>query len=119
MFELLQKLIAFKYSCKLNHWTTNEYSMHLLFDRLQEDMDDIIDDVAEKYFMAGGKKTELNKDVLDNSRININLVEGSNDIIAFIDNLVDTGNFPEGINSLLGGIQEGFTEKLALLSLKK
>ena len=39
MYELIQHLIAFKYACKINHWSTDSYSKHLLFDRLTEDVD--------------------------------------------------------------------------------
>ena len=47
MYELLQKLIAFKYACKINHWSTNKYSSHLLFDRLTNDIDTWVDEIAE------------------------------------------------------------------------
>ena len=32
MYELIQHLIAFKYACKVKHWSTDNYSKHLLFD---------------------------------------------------------------------------------------
>ena len=45
MYELLQHLIAFKYACKINHWSTDNYSQHLLFDRLSEDIDTWVDEI--------------------------------------------------------------------------
>ncbi len=118
MFELLQKLIAFKYSCKMNHWKTDNYSHHLLFDRLQEDMDDIIDDVAEKYFMAGGKKSQIAADPLKSELIELDLPRGIDNVLKHIDTLLDSGEYTEGVQSLLSGIAEALTEKLALLSMK-
>ena len=47
MYELIRHLIAFKYACKINHWSTDNYSKHLLFDRLSEDIDDWVDSIAE------------------------------------------------------------------------
>ena len=47
MYTLMQHLIAFKYSCKINHWSTDNYSKHLLFDRLNEDIDTWVDEIAE------------------------------------------------------------------------
>ena len=56
----MERLIDFKYSCKLNHWTTKSYSEHLLFDRLQEGIDDIVDNIAEKYC----KKSLINNNAI-------------------------------------------------------
>ena len=56
MYELIQHLIAFKYACKVNHWSTDNYSKHLLFDRLSEDIDTWVDEIAETYFMASDNK---------------------------------------------------------------
>ena len=69
MFELMQKLVAFKYSCKLNHWTTTSYSQHLLFDRLQEDIDELVDSIGEMYFMGLNKKAELSNNLLNPAAI--------------------------------------------------
>ncbi len=118
MFELIQILIAFKYSCKMNHWKTDTYSHHLLFDRLQEDMDDIIDDVAEKYFMASGKKSQIAADPLKSELIELDLPKGVDNILNHINTLLESGEYSEGVQSLLSGISEAMTEKLALLSMK-
>lgn len=81
MFELMQKLVAFKYSCKLNHWATKNYSEHLLFDRLQDGVDDLVDNIAEQYYMAQGKGKELNANLLEPKLINYDLGKSTRDII--------------------------------------
>lgn len=48
MLELLQSLIAYKYACKLKHWQSSNYGMHLLYDRLIENVDGWVDDIAER-----------------------------------------------------------------------
>lgn len=118
MLELIQRLIAFKYSCKLNHWNTDSYAKHLLFDRLQEDVDDMIDKIAEEYFMANNKKTDLTSAVLQNKYINLDLIESAHDINTHINKILTNKVFSEGIISLLGTIAECFDGKLALLTLK-
>ncbi len=118
MLELMQRLIAFKYSCKLNHWGTDEYAKHLLFDRLQEDIDDFVDNIAEEYFMANNKKADLKASVLSEDFINPNLVKSAQDINAYIEKIINNEKFSQGILSLLGNIAEAFDEKLALLTLK-
>lgn len=117
MLELIQRLIAFKYSCKLNHWKTDNYAKHLLFDRLQEDIDDCVDSVAEKYFMANNKKNELKLNVLNTNFIDQDLIKLSQNIILHINKIINNEELSQGILSLLGNISEDFDAKLALLTL--
>ena len=55
MYTLMQHLIAFKYASKINHWSTDSYSEHLLYDRLTQDIDTFVDDIAESHFMSQNK----------------------------------------------------------------
>ena len=107
MYELIQHLIAFKYSCKINHWSTDDYSKHLLFDRLNEDIDTWVDEIAETYFMAENKKSAFKPDLLK-------LCEN---IISLLEKLQNDNDMNEGINSLLSAIETGFLNKLALAKL--
>lgn len=118
MIELVQRMVAFKYSCKLNHWNTDSYSMHLLYDRLQEDLDDLVDDVAEQYFMANKKASELTKDVLKTEYVNKDLEKGIKDIIGLIEKMMHKEEFTEGEQSMLSGLSQTFYGKLALVHLK-
>lgn len=117
MLELLERLIAFKYSCKLNHWKTNEYAKHLLFDRLQEDIDDLVDNIAEEYFMSSAKQNELDKEIFNIEYIDKDLVKLSIEVKEHIEMIVNKYSYNQGILSLLGNISESFDEKLALLKL--
>ena len=117
MYELIQHLIAFKYACKVNHWSTDNYSKHLLFDRLSENIDDWVDSIAETYFMATDNKKVFNKSILNPKFVNTNLVKSCEMIISHLEELQNDGETNEGINSLLSAIEEGFLNKLALAKL--
>lgn len=117
MYELIQNLIAFKYACKINHWSTNNYSKHLLFDRLTEDIDTWADNIAESYFMARDEKKVFKADVLVPKMINHDLVKMCEQIISRIENLVENDDLDEGTKSLLGDIESAFLGKIALAQL--
>lgn len=116
MFKLLQQLIAFKYACKLNHWQTDSYAKHLLFDRLQEDIDELVDDIAERYFMSQAHKSELNAELLSSESIELNLVKMAQDIMQEATDLAADDN--PIISGLADNIISAFAGKLALLTLK-
>ncbi len=117
MYELIQNLIAFKYACKINHWSTDKYSAHLLFDRLTEDIDTWVDEIAETYFMAIGKKSVFKADLLNSKLIERNLVKSCEQIISRLEKLQKSDKTNEGLNSLLSAIEEGFLKKIALAKL--
>lgn len=117
MYELIQHLIAFKYACKINHWSTDDYSQHLLYDRLTEDLDTWADAIAETYFMAGDKKSVFKENILNPKFVNRNLVKACENIISHLEELQNDDETNEGLNSLLSSIEEGFLNKLALAKL--
>lgn len=117
MYELIQHLIAFKYACKNNHWSTNEYSKHLLFDRLTADIDTWVDAIAETYFMAGNNKTVFKPNILNPKFVNPDLVKSCETIISRLEELQNDDETNQGLNSLLSSIEEGFLNKLALAKL--
>lgn len=117
MYELIQNLIAFKYACKINHWSTNEYSKHLLFDRLTEDVDTWADSIAESYFMARSEKKIFKADILVPKMVNTNLVKMCEQIISRTEDLMENGDLDEGTKSLLGDIESAFLGKIALAQL--
>lgn len=118
MYELMQHLLAFKYACKINHWSTNSYAAHLLFDRLTEDVDTWIDNIAESYFMARNEKKVFKPDLLNAKLIDKNLVKICEKIISLIENLYENDEFDEGTKSLLGDIEAAFLGKIALAQLQ-
>lgn len=117
MYILMQHLIAFKYACKINHWSTDNYSKHLLFDRLTEDIDNWVDSIAEDYFMANDNKKVFKPDILNPKLINRDPVKMCLIIISHLEELQTDSETNEGMNSLLSAIEEGFLNKLALAKL--
>lgn len=116
MYELMQHMIAFKYACKINHWSTDNYSQHLLFDRLSEDIDKWVDAIAECYFMADDNKKVFRPDLLAPKMIDKNLVKMCESIITHLEEIL-SDDVNEGLASLLSAIEEGFLNKLALAKL--
>lgn len=116
MYKLIQHLIAFKYACKIKHWSTNNYAEHLLYDRLTEELDDWVDAISENYFMANNNKSVFKSDVLNNKLIQYDLPKMCSNIISLLEEL-QTNEYSEGINSLLSSIEDGFLNKLALANL--
>ena len=82
MYELIQHLIAFKYACKINHWSTDKYAPHLLYDRLTEDLDTWVDNIAECYFMSMNNKKVFKPDLLNPKLIDKDLVKMCENIIS-------------------------------------
>ena len=117
MYTLMQYLIAFKYACKINHWSTDSYAKHLLFDRLTGDIDTWVDSIAETYFMANDNKKVFKPDILNPKYVNQNLVKACETIISHLEELQTDGENNEGEKSLLGDIESGFLNKLALAQL--
>ena len=117
MYELLQQLIAFKYACKINHWSTNDYSSHLKFDRLSEEIDTWADSIAESYFMARDMKSVFKPDLLNAKMVDKNLVKMCQNIISRLEDLQNDDDLDEGMKSILGDVEALFLDKLALAKL--
>ena len=117
MYELLQHLIALKYSCKINHWSTDDYSRHLLFDRLSEDIDDWVDKIAERYFMATEDKNIFRANILNPNFIDQDIVRKCVQLIEIIERMIANQEVNQGMQSLLTDVESGLLNKLALAKL--
>ena len=117
MLELMKMLIALKYSCKNNHWKTNSYSAHLLYDRLQEDIDDMVDDIAEKYFMSFDKQNELGSDILS-GEITENVTQAIEAIIKHVETMADSSDYDEGMTAMITSMSENLHQKRTLSRMK-
>lgn len=117
MYELIQHLIAFKYACKINHWSTDDYALHLKFDRLTEEIDTWADSIAESYFMARDMKKVFKPDLLNPKLINRDVVKMCESIISHLEELQQDDELDEGIKSILGDVEALFLDKLALAKL--
>lgn len=118
MLELIQELIAFKYACKLKHWQARNYGQHLLYDRLIENIDKWVDDIAEKIFMASGEAEQLDYNILSPELVNTDLTENIRQLLEKIEQLKVENAEPEGIPTLLGDISKDFLTKLALVRME-
>ena len=118
MLELIQRLIAYKYTCKLRHWQSPNYGVHLLYDRLIENIDGWVDDLAEKIFMASGEAGSLTPDILNPQYVETDIISACTQILELVDLLVSENSEPEGIPSLLGDISKDFLTKLALARME-
>jgi len=117
MYELLQHLIALKYSCKINHWSTDDYARHLLFDRLSEDIDDWIDKIAERYFMATEDKSVFKANILNPKFVELDIAKKCTILIEVIESIVAGDEVNQGMVSLLTDIESQLLNKLALAKL--
>ena len=117
MYELIQHLIALKYSCKINHWSTDDYARHLLFDRLNEDIDDWVDKIAERYFMATEDKSIFKAGILNPRYVELDIVKKCVQLIEYIERVVANSEVNQGMVSLLTDIESGLLNKLALARL--
>ena len=118
MLELLQNLIAYKYACKLKHWQSSNYGMHLLYDRLIENVDGWVDDIAEKVYMAAGAAEQLNEDILRPELINKDIAEMAASVLEKIEELLNEKDQPDGVATLLSDISKDFLTKLALVRME-
>lgn len=117
MYQLMQHLVAFKYACKINHWSTDEYAAHLLFDRLAEGIDDAVDNIAEKQFMAHDDKKIFKADLLNPKMVDKNIIKMCEEIIKHLEKIQKGDSINEGMISLLSAIEADFLTKLALAKL--
>jgi DNA-binding ferritin-like protein len=117
MYELLQHLIALKYSCKINHWSTDDYSRHLLFDVLSEHIDDWVDKISERYFMAHDEKNVFKANILNPKFIDLDIPRKCAQIIEIIEKMIANEEVNQGMQSLLTDIESGLLNKLALSRL--
>lgn len=66
MQEILILLIAIKQYIKQYHWQAKSYQEHILADKLEEDLEDYIDEVAELSIVAELSEKQVKaKDLLD------------------------------------------------------
>lgn len=117
MYELLQHLIALKYSCKINHWATDDYSRHLLYDRLCEGIDTFVDKIAERYFMSRDEKNVFKENILNPKFIELDIVKKCMQLIELIERMIADQEVNQGMTSLLTDIESELLNKVALARL--
>ena len=119
MNELINLLLTFRWSMKLQHWKSKKYANHLLFDRLIEEVDDFIDDVAEKAFVATGNADKIELEFLDLKKDPKQQIDEILSLTHKLDEEENKTMFSPGFYSLLEKINEEFLTKRALISMKE
>lgn len=89
----------------------------MLYDRLIENIDKWVDDIAEKIFMASGEAEQLDYNILRPELVNTDLTESIRQLLEKIEQLKAENAEPEGIPTLLGDISKDFLTKLALVRM--
>ena len=127
MQEILILLIAIKQLIKQYHWQANSYQEHILADKLEEDLEDYIDEVAEVSVVMEMSDKQLNADALlgkaslylqDKKEASIlNLIKVFGDLSEAAHELSEKAT-NIGLNDLLGRIANLTIKKMYLLHLQ-
>ena len=123
MEKLLISLIALKQSIKQYHWLAKSYQEHILADKLEEDLEDYIDEVAELSLVTETPNVEA-KHLLGEAT---SLLNGKDkvDLNTLADLFIDLQEQlqslkPEllGISDLAGRLSNTILRKLYLIKLQ-
>jgi len=127
MTEILIILIALKQAIKQYHWQATSYQDHILADKLEEGLEDYIDEVAELSVLITGNKEQLAANVLlakaslfirDKSKISLK------DILEIFGTLQEKlGDYSErtkdiGLSDLCGRLTNSILRKAYLIQLQ-
>ena len=127
MTQILIILIALKQAIKQYHWQAKSYQEHILADKLEEDLEDYIDETAELSVLTEGSKEQLKANVLLakaslflNEKGEINLQK----LLEIFSKLQETiGDYNEknediGISDLCGRLTNAILRKAYLIQLQ-
>lgn len=121
MDKLIVLLMAIEGTSKNVHYDIADYSIHLLADRIQEDLNGFIDEIKENCILAKGQKVknssyylqEASKYVVDD----ISLLAIRNIIIDTLVHLESLTGISVGDSDLLGRIGTKLQNDLAILNI--
>ena len=123
MLDVLSRLTAIKHYAKDIHYNARGdsfYAVHLLMDRIADDLDGFIDSINEIYYLGAGNLPPQSRDVLMVAEAYIPSVID----IQFLKNLISTtldvldsvNDENRAVNSLLDSISQDLKLKLGLLN---
>lgn len=123
MLDVLSRLTAIKHYAKDIHYNAKGdsfYAVHLLMDRIADDLDGFIDSINEIYYLGAGNLPPQSRDVLKVAEAYIPSVID----IQFLKNLISTTldvldsvkDENRAVNSLLDSISQDLKLKLGLLN---
>lgn len=121
MDKLIVLLMAIEGTSKNVHYDIADYSIHLLADRMQEDLNGFIDEIKENCILAKGQKVknssyylqEASKYVVDD----ISLLAIRNIVIDTLVHLESLTGVSVGDSDLLGRIGTKLQNDLAILNI--
>lgn len=123
MLDVLSRLTAIKHYAKDIHYNAKGdsfYAVHLLMDRIADDLDGFIDSINEVYYLGAGNLPPKSREVLKVAEAYIPSVID----IQFLKNLISTTldvldsvkDENRAVNSLLDSISQDLKLKLGLLN---
>lgn len=118
---LIACLLALQGQAKNVHYNTKDYGIHLFADRVQEDIDDFMDELKENYLLAHGHKVKSSSVYLAEAST---YVKDNNDLLSIkpilikcLTALEQVQNMSMGDNDLLGRIGDNLQNSLGLLNM--
>lgn len=128
MHKVLVILIAIKQFIKQYHWQASSYQEHILADKLEEDLEDYIDEVAELSVLAENDDRKLEAKLLLgeatnflNGKGNATLLNIANAFSELAEELHQLSAKTEyiGLNDLYGRLSNLILRKIYLIQLQK
>lgn len=128
MHKILVMLIGIKQFIKQYHWQANSYQEHILADKLEEDLEDYIDEVAELSVVAENDASQLDAKLLLgeattflNGKGSANLLNIGNAFGELAEELHQLAQRTEylGLNDLYGRLSNLILRKVYLIQLQK
>lgn len=127
MQEILILLIAIKQLIKQYHWQAKSYQEHILADKLEEDLEDYIDEVAELSVVIDLSDESLKANVLLGKASLYLEGKGKADLLNIAQVLSDLGDEIDrvndkaealGIKDLCGRLSNSLLRKIYLIQLQ-
>ena len=113
---IIENLTKIYFVAKILHWNANNYSDHLLYDRITEGCIDFIDKIAESCIFPFDTINRLDLEIksFDINSLKEYIVETANKI----EKICNSNDISDGAKSTLSGIAEALNVKAYLLKDK-
>lgn len=118
--ELIKNLSELYFEIKTCHWNAKDYSKHLLFDRLKDDLLDDVDSIVESIIMLRGNIVEFPSLEIVSYPSSELIFNKFSYVFNLIENyLKSDATIDEGAISLLSDIQKNISTKIYLIKMAK
>jgi DNA-binding ferritin-like protein len=128
--KLIEYLIAIQNFCRDLHYTVKGesfYSKHLLADRIQENLNEYLDQIKEIFFLASYKEPLPSGEYLSRATSLIpqianedkaNFVSMQNLLVVTLEHIESLQNLTKGEENLIGAIAQDLQNSLGLVNLQ-